>query len=57
MNKLNVIYSRQMCKANAVNVLTCPADSVIHDYIQQSITLTIPQNHYVRQLWISEQNV
>jgi hypothetical protein len=46
-----------MCKANAVNVLTCPSASMIHDYIQQSITLAIPQNHYVRQLWISEQNV
>ena len=54
---MNVIYSKQMCKADAVNVLTCPADSMIHDYIQQSITLTIPQNHYVRQLWISAQNV
>ena len=27
-----------MCKADAVNVLTCPDDSMIHDYIQQTIT-------------------
>ena len=38
-----------MCKADAVNVMTCPADSVIHDYIQQTITLIIPQNHDVSQ--------
>lgn len=42
-----------MCKADTVHVLTCPVDSVMHDYIQQSITLTLPQNHHMNQLEIS----